>query len=241
MPLFREIIIFSMAQKNLQKIFSEVAATYERVNHVLTLGMDRRWRKKAARVAAKSGGGIWLDVCSGTGEMAQNLARLAPAGTNIIALDFNPAMLDKAGQKPLPYVSFVLADVKYLPFPSDRFDLIIISFATRNINLSRDILRDTFGEFRRVLRPGGRFVNLETSQPRLSPVRKFFRLYIRALVKPVGYSLSGSKAGYAYLSSTIPRFYGAEELSRLLERAGFRAVIFQRLFFGAAAIHTAIK
>jgi demethylmenaquinone methyltransferase/2-methoxy-6-polyprenyl-1,4-benzoquinol methylase len=225
----------------LQKIFDEVAPTYELVNRVLTLGLDRRWRKNAARAAVKNGGQLWLDVCSGTGEMAQNLARLASPGVKVVALDFSPAMLQKASKKPWERAAFVRADVKSLPFPSDRFDLITISFATRNINLSRDLLRDAFQEFRRVLKPGGRFVNLETSQPRSAIARKVFHLYVRAVVKPVGYGLSGSRAGYAYLASTIPRFYDAEDLSGLLRQAGFQTVGFRCLFFGAAAIHTAFK
>jgi demethylmenaquinone methyltransferase/2-methoxy-6-polyprenyl-1,4-benzoquinol methylase len=225
----------------LQKIFDDVAPTYEVVNRVLTLGLDGRWRKKAARAAAESGGRLWLDVCSGTGEMAHNLARLAPPGTNIVVLDFSPAMLRKASEKPKAQAAFVRADVKSLPFPSDRFDLVTISFATRNVNLSRDLLDSTFQELLRVLKPGGRFVNLETSQPRSAIVRKAFHLYVRAIVEPVGYRLSGSRAGYAYLASTIPRFYDAEGLSDLLRQAGFRTVGYRPLFFGAAAIHTAVK
>jgi len=225
----------------IQKIFDEVAPTYERLNRVLTLGLDGPWRKKAARAAAESGGGLWLDVCSGTGDMAQNLARIAPPGTCVVALDFSPAMLQKASEKPKAQAAFVRADVKSLPFPSDRFDLVTISFATRNVNLSRDLLHSTFRELRRVLKPGGRFVNLETSQPRSAVVRKVFHLYVRAIVEPVGYRLSGSRSGYAYLASTIPRFYDAEELSGLLKQAGFQTVGYRPLFFGAAAIHTAIK
>jgi demethylmenaquinone methyltransferase/2-methoxy-6-polyprenyl-1,4-benzoquinol methylase len=224
-----------------QKIFDEVAPTYELVNRVLTLGLDCRWRKKAARAAAKNGGGYWLDVCSGTGEMAQYLARLAPPGTKVIALDFSPAMLRTASRKPEARAAFVRADVKSLPFAADRFDLVTISFATRNVNLSRDLLHGTFQELRRVLKPGGRFVNLETSQPRSAIARKVFHLYVRAVVEPVGYRLSGSRTGYAYLASTIPRFYDADELSGMLRRAGFQTVGWRRLFFGAAAIHTAIK
>jgi demethylmenaquinone methyltransferase/2-methoxy-6-polyprenyl-1,4-benzoquinol methylase len=223
-----------------QKIFDEVAPTYELVNRVLTLGLDRRWRKKAAR-AAENGGGLWLDVCTGTGEMAQCLARLAPLGTKVIALDFSPVMLRTASRKPKARAAFVRADVKSLPFASDGFDLVTISFATRNVNLSRDLLHSTFQELRRVLKPGGQFVNLETSQPRSACVRKAFHLYVRAVVEPVGYRLSGSRAAYTYLASTIPRFYDADELSAMLRRAGFQTVRWRRLFFGAAAIHTAIK
>ncbi len=226
------------ANRPLREIFAEVAETYEKVNHALTLGFDRGWRRAAARRAARRGGGRWLDVCCGTGEMAENLARRAPGGTEIVALDFSLPMLAHARTKTTARpVAFVLGDVKSLPFPAATFDLVTISFATRNINLSRPVLVATFCEFRRVLKPGGRFVNLETSQPRWGIVRRLFHAYVALLVKRVGARISGSTAGYAYLSATIPKFYGAEELTAILKEAGFASVSFKRLLFGAAAIH----
>ena len=100
----------------------------------------------------------------------------------------------------------------------------------------RDVL-----EFRRVLKPGGRFVNLETSQPRWGIVRTLFHAYVVVLVRRVGSRISGSTAGYAYLSTTIPKFYGAEELAAILKEAGFAPVSVKRLLCGAAAVHTARK
>lgn len=230
------------ANRPLREIFGEVAATYEKVNRVLTLGFDRRWRRAAARIAAKEGGERWLDVCSGTGEMAEGLARLAGEGTAITALDFSLPMLAHARGKDMARpVDFVLGDVKSLPFPDAAFDLVAISFATRNINLSRPVLVATFAEFLRVLKPGGRFVNLETSQPRCGAVRRLFHAYVALLVKRVGTRLSGSTAGYAYLSTTIPKFYGAEELAAILKEGGFADVSFRRLLFGAAAVHVSRK
>lgn len=231
-----------LANRPLREIFGEVAGTYERVNRVLTLGFDRPWRRAAAKRAARAGGTRWLDVCSGTGEMAENLSRRAAAAVEIIALDFSRPMLTLARAKSMARpVEFVLGDVKRLPFPDGTFDLLTISFATRNINLSREILAANFTEFRRVLRPGGRFVNLETSQPGSRIVRALFHSYVRLLVRRVGTKISGSRAGYAYLSTTIPRFYGADELTGILREAGFASVSCERLFFGAAAIHTAEK
>jgi demethylmenaquinone methyltransferase/2-methoxy-6-polyprenyl-1,4-benzoquinol methylase len=231
-----------LANRPLQEIFGEVAGTYERVNRVLTLGLDRPWRRTAAKRAARDGGTRWLDVCSGTGEMAENLAQQAPGDVEIVALDFSLPMLSRARAKSMGRpVDFVLGDVKRLPFPDGAFDLLTISFATRNINLSRQVLTATYAEFLRVLRPGGRFVNLETSQPRNRLLRALFHSYVKLLVKKVGTKISGSRAGYAYLSTTIPRFYGAEELTGILREAGFACVSFRRLFFGAAAIHTSEK
>lgn len=226
----------------LQGVFSEVAGTYERINHILTLGLDRVWRQKAARIAASSGGSRWVDMCTGTGEMAVYLSRLAPRGTKIMAVDFSSSMLAQAAKKPeARRLEFISADIHALPFASGSMDLATMSFATRNINLDLESLIHGFTEIYRVLRPGGTFVNLETSQPVFGPARKIFHLYVKLFVRQLGSRLSGSGAGYAYLSKTIPRFYPAEVLSDILAQAGFGKVIFKRLMFGAAAIHQATK
>jgi len=225
-----------------RRIFAEVPATYELINHILTFGLDILWRRRAARLAAAGGGDRWADVCTGTGETAIYLSRLAPAGTKIYAIDFSLPMLAQArGKAQAERLSILAADVSALPFPDESFDLLTISFATRNINLSKDVLVRTFAEFRRVLKPGGRFVNLETSQPPLAPVRFCFRLHVKLFVKLTGSLISGSRSAYAYLAETIPRFYGAEELADLMRQAGFGTVTFKRHLFGAAAVHEALK
>ncbi|MHC4074425.1 MAG: ubiquinone/menaquinone biosynthesis methyltransferase [Planctomycetota bacterium] len=219
-----------------QNVFSKVPATYELVNHILTLGLDIVWRKRTARIAAISGSGEWVDMCTGTGEMAVYLSRLAPNGTKIHAIDFSEPMMAEAAKKPeAEHINFVTSDIKALPFPDDSFNLITMSFATRNINLSKDILIKSF------LKPGGRFVNLETSRPSFSPVRKCFHLYVKLFVGPIGSRISGCRTGYAYLAKTIPRFYAAEELADIMCQAGFQKITFQHLMFGVAAIHQGMK
>jgi len=226
----------------LQKIFSEVAGSYDLVNHVLTLGLDIPWRRRAARTGARLGGTAWLDVCSGPGEMARDLARLAPRGVRVIAADFTPAMVEASLERSRRAgVRFVLSEAGALPFADGTFDLVTISFAARNINTRRELLVRRFREFQRVLRPGGSFLNLETSQPRQGLIRAVFHAYIKTMVKPLGFILSGSKAGYAYLSSTIPRFHDAEQLAALILEAGFTSVSVERYLFGAAAVHLARK
>ena len=232
----------SKAPSAVQSMFAEVPATYELVNHVLTLGLDVLWRRRMARIAAGGGGTQWADMCTGTGETAVYLSRLAPDGTKIYGVDFSDVMLEKARKKPQAAgIKFVAADIKSLPFDDGSFDLITMSFATRNINLSRDILIRSFAEYYRVLKPGGRFVNLETSRPPSALVRKCFDLYVKLFVERLGRRISGARTAYAYLAGTIPRFYGAEELAGIMKEAGFERVTFQRLMFGAAAIHQAVK
>lgn len=226
----------------IQNIFAEVPKTYELVNHTLTLGMDIVWRKKAVAIAARRGGERWIDVCSGTGETANYLSRAAGNGTRVFATDFSMPMLEYALTKPEAHrITFCLSDIRQLPFEDNSFDLVTLSFATRNINLNREILTESFREFYRILRPGGCFINLETSQPTSPVARRLFHLYVKLFVKRVGQLLSGSKAGYTYLSRTIPRFYDADELAGILRMAGFDEVRYRRLMLGAAAIHESVK
>jgi demethylmenaquinone methyltransferase/2-methoxy-6-polyprenyl-1,4-benzoquinol methylase len=229
-----------------KKIFSEVPTTYERINRILTLGFDTIWRKKAAKIAAKAvakaGGSHWVDMCTGTGETVAYLSRLAPEGTNVSAVDLSPEMMAEARKKPeAKNINFILADVKELPFPNKSIDLITISFATRNINLNKEALIKSFSEFHRVLKSGGHFVNLETSQPPIGFIRMLFHLFVKLFVKQIGSRMSGSLSGYLYLSKTIPKFYTANELADILRQAGFKDVTYNHLLFGVAAIHQGTK
>ena len=228
--------------KTIQSMFSEVPETYERVNHILTFCFDILWRKSAVKIAVKAGGERWLDVCTGTGEMASYLHRLAKNGTGVYAIDFSLPMLRKATKKPEGCgIKFLLSDIKSLPFSDETFDLITISFATRNINLSEDILISTFQEFYRLLRVGGYFVNLETSQPSYYPIRRVFHQFVKLSVTPVGRFISGSKPAYSYLANTITQFYQAEKLKDIMGQAGFKDITIKKLMFGAAAIHRGVK
>ncbi len=230
-------------KKGVQKIFSEVVETYELVNHLLTCGLDIKWRKRAARIASQTEGDVWLDICTGTGEMARNLDRFARGNIKIISLDFCFSMLLEARKKKIENreISFIQSDVRFLPFNDETIDVVTISFATRNLGLNSQALLPYFREFWRVLKPGGNFINLETSQPRLRIIRRLLHFYARVVVRLAGSALSGSKSGYAYLSYTIPRFIPARELKLTLGEAGFISVRMFRLFLGIAYIHIAQK
>lgn len=229
-------------KKGIKKIFSEVPQTYELINHVLTLGLDIYWRRKAANIAAKGGGSMWMDVCTGTGEMAFYLQYLASEEVQIYAVDFSLPMIHKAqGKKEISGINFIHSDIDTLPFSNNSFDLVTISFAVRNIRTSREKFLYSLSEIFRVLKPGGRFVSLETSQPKSEIIRKLFHLYVKLAVKPIGYLISGSKPAYTYLSQTIPRFYSAEEYSEILKEVGFSEVCFKRMLLGVTATHLAIK
>ncbi len=225
----------------IKDMFAEVPETYERINHILTMGFDTIWRKRIAKMAANIDGAKVADLCSGTGETAAYLCEYMP-DAKITAVDFSPEMLAEAKKKPAAdRIEFVISDIKELPFPDNHFDIVTMSFATRNININKEILTRSFTEYHRVLKPRGHFINLETSQPRNAFIRKLDHLYINLFIKRIGQKISGSKTGYAYLADTIPRFYSAEELAQIMKDAGFITVDFKRLLFGAAAIHHAVK
>lgn len=222
--------------------FAPIPDTYEMVNHVLTFGLDRYWRRRAARRAVQPGVAVGLDVCTGTGEMAMALCRAGRGQVAITAVDFCEPMIRAAGRKYKAHgIALQLANAANLPFPDKHFDLVTVSFALRNLNVTRDNLNACLAEFRRVLRDGGRLLTLETTQPPVPAIRRLLHGYARAVVPRVGAVLSGSRPAYAYLSGTIPRFYSAPELAGILRNAGFTQVQYTYLTFGLVAIHEAIK
>ncbi len=228
--------------KGILNIFSEVANQYEFVNHVLTFGLDIPWRKRASQIAVADGGTLWLEVCSGTGEMAVNLQKYASSGTRMVLSDFSFPMISKARNKSeLQNTSISLAESCRLPFLDNTFDLIVISFATRNITGNRLRLMKFFKEFNRVLKPGGRFINLETSQPKSMAIRVAYHLYTKRIVRTLGRLISGSRTGYAYLAHSVATFFDAEELSMILHEVGFSKVKYRSMSFGIVAVHKAVK
>lgn len=227
---------------HIQNLFKGIADTYERLNSMITFGLDSGWRKRAAETAAEEGGSMWLDMCTGTGDMAVLLTERAGSGIQIISADFSMPMMAKARKKKkLDKVFFTMAEAGNLPFLDQTFDLVTVSFATRNLNTNRRELQNRFAEFLRVLKPGGRLVIVETSQPESLFLRNLFHTYVEILVRRLGQFISGSRASYGYLASSIQKFYDANELSYIIDQTGFSTVNYESLSFGIAAIHIALK
>jgi demethylmenaquinone methyltransferase/2-methoxy-6-polyprenyl-1,4-benzoquinol methylase len=226
-------------------MFTAVPPRYDLVNRIVTLGQDRRWRRLAALTCLAEKPRFVLDLGCGTGDLTINLARLAGKDIEITGLDYSPPMLAWARRKAIragvrEKVDFIHGEATRLPFPDAHFDAVGISFAFRNLTYKNPLCRPHLAEVRRVLKPGGRYVIVESSQPENRLVRALFHLYLRAFVQPVGILLSGNRGAYRYLAESAARYYSPREVREMLLSSGFRDVRYRPLLFGAAGIHVAL-
>ena len=218
----------TLAPDGVRSMFDRIAPVYDAMNRVMTAGLDLRWRRLAAAAAVRPGDRV-LDAACGTGDLA--LAdRRAGAGA-VTGVDFSPRMLERARRK-APGLHWVEGDLLALPFAAGSFDAATVGFGVRNV---ADLER-ALAELRRVLRPGGRLAILEITRPR-GALRPFFALWFDRIVPMLGRLVPGG-AAYRYLPASVARFPGAEELARLLARAGFAGVEFRLLGGSIIALHT---
>ncbi|HJU76033.1 MAG TPA: bifunctional demethylmenaquinone methyltransferase/2-methoxy-6-polyprenyl-1,4-benzoquinol methylase UbiE [Gemmatimonadaceae bacterium] len=223
-----------------RRIFSEIAPRYDLLNHVLSLNIDRAWRTKAIAALEweRNPRGLYLDLCSGTLDIAVKLAGAKEFRGQVIASDFAVPMLHIAQRKVgrLPVVS-IAADVLSLPVQGDHVDGAIVGFGARNLADLDAGLREVF----RVLRPGGRFVILEFATPQNPIVRRAYHAYFHHVLPRIGRLVSGHRTAYEYLPRSVAKFPSQQELASCLTRAGFVNVHWRSLTFGIAAIHVADK
>ncbi len=228
----------------LQKMFSEVPRRYDLINRLFTLRLDERWRRLAAAECLSAGAARVLDLCTGTGDLAIRIASSAGAGMSVFGVDFSMPMLEFArvkAERAGAAVSFSAGDAGELPFHDGSFGVISIAFGFRNLTY-RNPGRDRYlSEILRVLAPGGRFVIVESSQPRSRIFRTLAHLYTKVGVSLLGGIVSGQRGAYRYLAHSAVNFHGPEELAGLLRSAGFDRVEYRPLLFGVAAIHIAYK
>ena len=223
--------------------FDKIAKTYDRLNHIMTLGLDRRWRKLAASEIQNSKFKIQnLDVACGTGDLSIELLR---RGFSVTGIDLSEEMLEIAKQKTASanfhssIFNFQLANAEALPFPDDSFDAVTCAFGIRNfVHLEKGL-----EEMTRVLKPGGRMVILELSTPDSRLIRPFYNFYTKRIIPLLGQKIAGNRDAYTYLPESIERFPKGKAFLSILQNPQFQIPNphHRKLFFGVCRMYVCDK
>jgi len=215
-------------------MFDRIAGLYDRMNSVMTVGLHHQWRRRAADLAELSPGGRALDVATGTGDLAIELAaRVAPGG-EVVGIDFSEKMLELARAKAGPLVRFQSGNALALDYPDAAFDAATVGFGARNFS----DLECGLSEMARVVRPGGRVVVLEITTPRRPPLSTFFELWFDHAIPALGRVVDSQ--AYSYLPSSVKRFPDPQELAATMWRCGLREIRYVLTAGGIIALHMGV-
>ena len=230
------------SEQRVRRMFGEIAPSYDRMNHLLSMQVDRYWRWWTARKLRPQGELPILDVCTGTGDLALAFYRHTQGKTEIVASDFCPEMLQIGERKkqragiPDDRLTFVEADAQSLPFDSNRFQIVSVAFGLRNMTHKDRAL----AEMRRVLKPGGKLLVLEFSRvaPALAPAYDWYSFNV---LPKMGQLVAGDEASYRYLAESIRMHPDQETLAGMMREAGLDRVQFFNMTAGVVALHEGVR
>jgi demethylmenaquinone methyltransferase/2-methoxy-6-polyprenyl-1,4-benzoquinol methylase len=237
------------ASRKVREMFTQIAPRYDFLNHLLSLGIDRLWRRRVARrlrPILQNPDAVVLDLCCGTGDLALSLAR--EGKSRVFGADFAHPMLLRAKEKSAllarsyaeatrKTLPFLEADALRLPFADFSFDLVTTAFGFRNLANYEAGLH----EIHRVLKPGGTIAILEFTEPPDDFVGNVFRWYYRNVLPRIGGLISGDSSAYTYLPNSVARFFRPPELATLMAGAGYESIEFKVWTFGTVALHTGVR
>jgi demethylmenaquinone methyltransferase/2-methoxy-6-polyprenyl-1,4-benzoquinol methylase len=215
-------------------MFDRIAGLYDRMNSVMTAGLHHQWRRRAADLAELAPGGRALDVATGTGDLALELANRVAPGGEVVGVDFSERMLELARAKAGGRVRFESGNALALEYPDAAFDAATVGFGARNFS---DLERG-LSEMARVVRPGGRVVVLEITTPRRPPLSTFFELWFDQAIPALGRVIDSE--AYSYLPSSVRRFPGPEQLAAIMSRCGLREIRYVLTAGGIIALHVGV-
>jgi demethylmenaquinone methyltransferase/2-methoxy-6-polyprenyl-1,4-benzoquinol methylase len=230
-----------MSVSPIAAMFDRISPKYDALNHLLSLNIDKVWRRKTAKTVTKSHPNTLLDLATGTGDLAIALAKCNPQ-THIIGLDISEKMLDigktKIAQRKLEnQIELSLGNAATVPFEDNHFDAVTVAFGVRNFeNLGKGI-----SEIQRVLKPAGEVFILEFSMPERWPVKQLYRFYFKRILPRIGRHLSKEPDAYTYLPESVERFPKPDDFMQLLSEKGLENCTKRTLSFGIATLYTAEK
>lgn len=227
-------------KEQVAQMFDNISENYDGLNRLISLGIDVSWRKKVVKLVSEVNPKKILDIATGTGDLALMMAELNP--DKIVGLDISPGMLEVGKQKVnkanlSDKIEMVVGDSENIPFEDNTFDAITVSFGVRNFeNLDKGLT-----EIYRVLRPGGKFVILETSNPTKFPFKQGYKFYTNFILPVIGKLFSKDKVAYSYLSESANSFPFGEAFNNILTKNGFKNANSLPVTFGVASIYTSTK
>ena len=226
-------------KEGIRDLFDDIAAKYDRFNHISSFGADRSWRRKAVRAIADTDRPIKvLDVATGTADFAIAVSRKAANGSHITGIDLSEGMLEVGRSKcqGLP-IGLETGDAENLPYKDGSFDRVCVAFGVRNFeNLMKGL-----EEMQRVLKTGGKLVILELSYPKNRFIFSLYKFYSLKILPKIGASMTGNKGAFNYLPDSILRFPLPEKFIPMLKEAGFTTVNARQFMFGVCRMYCAIK
>lgn len=230
----------STKKEQVARMFDNISNRYDFLNHFLSLGIDRAWRKKAVQLLRPLQPKVILDVATGTGDFAIQALRINP--DKVIGVDISEGMLNvgrkKIAQKGLNgKIDLISGDSENLPFEENKFDAITVGFGVRNFeNVSKGL-----EEIRRVLRPGGMLVILEFSRPRRFPFKQLYNFYFKFILPKLGQVISRDKVAYTYLPESVEAFPDGDDFLAMLTKLGYKEPVCKPLTLGISSIYSARK
>lgn len=230
----------STKKEQVAAMFDNISAKYDFLNHFLSLGIDKSWRKKAIKLLQANQPKVILDVATGTGDFAIEALKLNPE--KVIGIDISKGMLAKGLEKVKKRnlderIELIYGDSENIPFEENHFDAITVAFGVRNF----ENLEQGLSEIKRVLKPGGKAMILEFSKPKKFPIKQVYNFYFHRLLPLLGNTISKDNAAYTYLPESVDAFPEGKEFELILEKLGFKLNNTVPQFFGIASIYQAIK
>ena len=227
-------------KEQVAKMFNNISRRYDFLNHLLSMGIDRTWRKTAIRLLKSRQPQFMLDVATGTGDFAVQAMTLNPR--KVIGIDISEGMLNVGRKKIEKFklshkIELLQGDSEQLQFPENTFDAVTVGFGVRNFEDLEKGLREIF----RVLKPGAMLVVLEFSRPRTFPMRQLYNFYFKNILPGLGRLISSDKSAYTYLPESVEVFPDGMDFENILKKVGFKETACKPLTFGISSIYTARK